>query len=507
MAQTTEPMEAAWEPLFWVACDTDLQKVLNEALELSARCPEILTRIAADQDARGMAKKRTRLADRQWERAQVPTFPGLPIEETPAAPVDPVCLQAGRPRMPAEEVYVFSVLRGYLGSVTDQEARDRLRDSVALGLYLGARNLTFPGWTTILENLNTVSEETRRFILEAQLAVILEEKLDDFSYAMLDSTAVEANSAWPTDAGILLGLLERAFRHSQKLEAFGLANVPKWWMPQWLKKMRRLHFRMNTVAGKAKSRGNLKTYYRQFLRTVQKMVDYLISDCIGRDPLQEATPRPPSQLLLLERFWDQLVQDITEVGTVYQYTEERVFEGKTHPSGAKKLSLSDEAAAFIKKGQRESVIGYRPQVGRSGNGFVTTLNVPAGNAADSPQLVPLIKQIHHHTGVLPQEVSVDDGYASQDGRNKLLTAGVRAVSISGAKGKQLTPEEDWNSTVYELLRKGRSAVESLLFVLKYRFGFGRVRRRGLDEVRAELWEKVIAYNFARMVSVRQARAA
>ena len=276
-------------------------------------------------------------------------------------------------------------------------------------------------------------------------------------------------------------------------------------MAQWLKKLHKLHFRINNVAGKPKSKGKLKKYYRQFLRTVEKMLDYLISECIGRDPLQEAAPGPPSQRLLLERLWDQLVQDISEASAVYQYTQERIFEGKGRPAEAKKLSVSDESAAFIKKGQRESVIGYKPQLARSGKGFVTTLSVPQGNAADAPQLVSLVEDVRQHTGVLPKQVSVDDGYASQEGRSKLLEAGVKEVSISGAKGKQLTPEQDWDSTVYQLLRKGRSAVESLIFVLKYRFAFGRVRRRGLEQVRAELWEKVIAYNFARMVFVRRAR--
>ena len=134
---------------------------------------------------------------------------------------------------------------------------------------------------------------------------------------------------------------------SQHLEALGIANLPKGWMPGWLKKLHKLHFQINNVAGKPKSKGKLKKYYRQFLRTVHKMLDYLIAECIGREPLEEAAPRPPSQLLLLERVWDQLVQDISEVGAVYQYTEERVFEGKQRPAEAKKLSVSDESAAFM----------------------------------------------------------------------------------------------------------------------------------------------------------------
>ena len=51
MAQTTETQEWTWEPLFWVAPDTNMKQVLDQALALVARTPEILTRIAADQDA------------------------------------------------------------------------------------------------------------------------------------------------------------------------------------------------------------------------------------------------------------------------------------------------------------------------------------------------------------------------------------------------------------------------------------------------------------------------
>ena len=52
-------------------------------------------------------------------------------------------------------------------------------------------------------------------------------------------------------------------------------------------------------------------------------------------------------------------------------------------------------------------------------------------------------------------------------------------------------------------RAERSAVESIMFTLKYVFEFGRLRRRGIEEVRAELLEKVIVYNFCRAIVLRQ----
>ena len=72
-------------------------------------------------------------------------------------------------------------------------------------------------------------------------------------------------------------------------------------------------------------------------------------------------------------------------------------------------------------------------------------------------------------------------------------------------GVALLSEDEWTHPDYVQARKGRSAVEALIFVLKHCFAFGRLRRRGHPEVEAEWLEKVIAYNFRRMVRVRSAR--
>ena len=47
--------------------------------------------------------------------------------------------------------------------------------------------------------------------------------------------------------------------------------------------------------------------------------------------------------------------------------------------------------------------------------------------------------------------------------------GVKVFSISGAKGKKMTPIEEWESEIYLESRNGRSAAESLMFHLKNLF--------------------------------------
>ena len=504
---TPEAMEPnAWsESLIWAASDCEMKKVLDEAVSLLAGHLKILSCIEADQDAVGKAKKKIRQADQRWQAIQ--TLPlGLCVGAEPVA-ADALTLGQGRPRMKPELVYVFLVLRGYLGSIGDQEARDRLLDSTTVQLYLFRRGEVMPGWTTILENVNAVSNATRNLILDAQLALILDEGLDDFSQVLLDSTAVKAHSAWPTDARLLLGLLERAFVGSQKLEDFGLSNIPVWWVPRWLKKLRQLLFKINNATGKPGSKSKRKKHYRQFFNNAAKILDHLILHCVEREPLQEAADQPPSRRALLVKLWQRLVQDVGDACAVFHYAEGRIFEDKVRPAAEKLLSLADGEAAYIKKGGREAVIGYKPQLARSAQGFVPALLVPEGHAADSTQLVPLVQQIQERTGVTPHDLGSDDGYTSQQGRDALLATGVEQISFSGSKGKKLLSEEEWNDPAYVEARRQRSAIESLIFTLKHVFAFGHLRRRGREEVYAELLEKVIAYHFSRMLLVRQQKAA
>ncbi len=102
-------------------------------------------------------------------------------------------------------------------------------------------------------------------------------------------------------------------------------------------------------------------------------------------------------------------------------------------------------------------------------------------------------------------VSADDGYASAKGRDELLGMGVKTLSMSGAKGKKLTDPEDWDSDAYRDARRNRSAVESLMFTIKDGFEFGELARRGIDAVRNELLEKVLAYNCCRIIVMKKRR--
>jgi hypothetical protein len=269
--------------------------------------------------------------------------------------------------------------------------------------------------------------------------------------------------------------------------------------------MDKLEFQICLVVGKANSKGKLKKRYRKVLRLGRKAADALKAEFDRFEQGLSIDTLAPSRRVLLKRVVEQIRTDLSDAERVIEYASDRVFHEKRRPSTEKVLSLSDGSAAYIKKGSRNPVIGYKPQLVRSEGGFVTSLLVPQGNAADSIKLVPAIGDSIKRTGVVAELVSTDDGYASANGRDEVLGMGVKAISISGAKGKKLTTLEDWESETYRDARRCRSAVESLMFTIKDGFAFGELGRRGIEAVRDELLEKVLAYNCCRSILIKQRR--
>jgi len=484
--------------------DTDFREFLDEVEEFARFAPEIIVAIEKDLDRYAREKKSLRLADKKFFESRTEDLPEMNIVERHVL-AEELSLAVGRPRMPGYAVYVFLMIRGFLGSLTTKPARRFLIESMSLYGFLQDRGLSMPAATTILENVNLVSQATRKLIFDKQMALILGEGLDDFKSLTIDSTAVKANSSWPTDAKILTGLLRRADRLGQKLHLFGLEDFRQGWVPRWLEEMDKLVFQICLAAGKPKSEGKLKKHYRQLLKRGRKAAEALVAEWKRLEPGVSLERQAPSRRVLLQRVWQQIQADVSDANRVLEYAHDRVFHDKMLPSTEKVLSLSDRAAAYIKKGSRNPVIGYKPQLVRSENGFVTSLIVPQGNAADSVELAPAISDSIRRTGVVAEWVSTDDGYASANGRDEVLGMGVKDISISGAKGKKLTEPGDWESEPYRDARRNRSAVESLMFTIKDGFEFGELGRRGLEAVRDELLEKVLAYNCCRIILMRKRR--
>jgi hypothetical protein len=278
-------------------------------------------------------------------------------------------------------------------------------------------------------------------------------------------------------------------------------------MPAVIKKLlcevEQLHKQIQMTCGKKDSAKKRKKLYRRLFKLAKKIRAYLRA-AYGRahTAARELNVAPSEKARIATRL-DWIDVDLKNTLLSIENGESRVLHDEKVPAEQKIVSLSDESAAMIVKGEREPVVGYKPQIARSKNGLVTAIIVPEGNANDAGQMENIVDASILRTGVMPKVLSFDDGYTNTAAREKYLNAGVQIVSFSGSKGKNVIPFSDYDSEDYREARNDRSAVESGIFTLKHNVAFGEVMRRGISNVRAELYEKVIAYNLFRIIEMRR----
>ena len=323
----------------------------------------------------------------------------------------------------------------------------------------------------------------------------------------LDSTATAANTEWPTDSSLVTKLVARIGRTGSKLGRLGRPNFQPAGLAELPKDLRGLPREIGLGAGQPKRQGQLQKLYYQLLRRGERVGKRFTRALAGvTQALSTATQLPTSKRPLVAAVSALIVADSQAIGPVAATSRRRVLAEEAVPSTAKIVRLSDGDAALIVQGGWHTEIGYRPQVGKSGPGFVSALLLPLGNATDSGQLIPGVIDHGERTTVLPLMVSTDGGYSRRSAREDLLQARVAVVSISGAKGKQITPAEAWQRPEYRAARAYRSSIEALIFPLKAGYQFGLLLRRENTNVRAELMAKILAYNFDHIIRVRVGRA-
>jgi hypothetical protein len=493
--------------LFLSAPDTELMSFLQQAHELLSHFPGLLASAEADLDAHARGKKALRLADATWKAQRTALLPGFASE--PAVPeATRLTLAQGRPRTPTYVVLIALLLRGFFGEgFKSADAMTLMLESITLHVFftnLGLQKI--PGASTLTELVNAISNQTRELILDAQIALVLSLGLDDFTTLLQDSTHVEGNSAWPTDSGLVVALVSRLVRVGISLPrlhlpALQVPAVEKHWLA-----LQVLDREIDLSKGTRNGADKRQQHYKDLLYRARR-VHTLLGEALP--PVQAALDSLvvlPSQQAMAQRTVQRLRTDLASLAQVLTNCADRILHDQKVQMADKKLSISDPDVGFIAKGQRVPVIGYKPQLARSGHGFITGLLLPQGNAADSRQLLPMVQQVVQRTGVVPQVVSVDDGYASAENMEALQALCIQVISINGSKGRALTAPQDWDSDENILARDKRSAIESLMFTLKQGFAFGQVARRGLDAVYGELLEKVLAFNLCHLARVRRVRA-
>ncbi len=263
---------------------------------------------------------------------------------------DDIDLEIGRPRTEAYIVYLFLMLRGLIGGCKDQHARLLQEESITLKLWLNHLGLELPPASTLSENLNAVSNQTRGLIHQVQLRWILEQDLDDFQKCFIDSTAVEANTERPTDTTILVRLIARVCTAGGNLHRIDLPDMNQIGLLEQQEELRRLNQQIHFLSGKARAEAKRQKWYFQLSAAgAQTARKRLLRDLeTVRRKLESRADLLPSRRLRGEQALGLIAEDLAALEQAANVCERRIMEQEKVPMAAKIVSLSGLRRLFYR---------------------------------------------------------------------------------------------------------------------------------------------------------------
>ena len=207
---------------------------------------------------------------------------------------------------------------------------------------------------------------------------------------------------------------------------------------------------------------------------------------------------------------------VGQLGTWLERTEriieqtKQVLDGNVYVKD-RLVSLFDTDARPIRKGQLKvaggTQFGYKAVVADDEAGFVTDVHVVSGNPQDSTLLVGAVQRHRDRVHRVPTAVAADRGMTSAANDVALADLGVAYRSLP--RQGSLTPlqRDTEHQPWFRQLQRFRAGGEARISLLKRKYGWRRSRLRGLSGVQTWLGWGVIAHNLTKYARLQLVTAA
>jgi IS5 family transposase len=354
-----------------------------------------------------------------------------------------------------------------------------------------------PHPTTLVKLVRRAGPEVIEQLNQALVAKLAADKLLRARKLRVDTTVVEADIDYPTDADLLEQAVRKLGGLVRRIKGRGAASRTRFRdrgraAGRRMKQLARTLRRRTGVAMAEVDRltGEVAGIARQSLREVQAVAGNARSG-LGRRPGDGR----------LGRLVGELEETIAATQRLLSQTDQRLAGNRVIPD--RLVSLSDPDARPIRKGKPRTPtqFGYTLLLAEDERGFVADHQLHKGNPPDAPQLVPAVQRVIGVTGRSPDTVVGDRGFGTAANDQALEALGVKRVGLqrNGTPGRARLAVE--RTRRFRRLRNWRVGIEARISHLKRSFGLRRTRLRRLGGARTWVELGIFAYNLQRMTVV------
>ncbi len=403
----------------------------------------------------------------------------------------------GRPSVPVDTLLRLLYLKHRYGLGYESLCRE-VADSIGWRRFcrIGLEGRV-PHPTTLVKLVGRAGPEVIEQLNAALLDKLVADRLLRGRKLRVDTTVVEADIDYPTDAD----LLERAVRKlgglARRIKARGAASRTRFRDRGRAagRRMRKLAHSLRRRNGEAMAEvdrltGEVAKLARRTLREVR---------AVARNARRAGARRAGDGRL--GRLVDELDETIINTQRLLAQTDQRLAGNRVIAD--RLVSLSDPDARPIRKGKprASTEFGYTMLAAEDERGFVCDHQLQQGNPPDAPQLVPAVRRVAEVTGRVAGTVVADRGFGTAANDRALAELGVRRIGLQ-RKGTVSAARAALERTrPFRRMRNWRVGIEARISHLKRGFGLRRTRLRRLGGARTWVGLGIFAYNLQRMTVV------
>ena len=379
-----------------------------------------------------------------------------------------------------------------------RELRERINDGYTLRGFTDFDSHPVPKHDAFNRAFTRLTPETMRAINQAVVQTAVQLGLEDGRCLRVDTTVVETNIHYPTDATLLWDTVRTVTRLIDKLHE----ELPRG-VQGFTNRTRSARRRMQELErmSAAQRHTQQEPKYRELLRITGQVLE-------SARQVVKKTAKIKGVDVLGRVVIDQLCQQITAYcglgDKVMDQTRRRVLAGEQVPTEEKVYSIFEDHTHLIKRGKERKPVefGHKVFLAESAQGLITDYQVLEGNPADSNQVKTSLDRHQEVFHRAPELYAGDRGFYSADNTQHCEQAGVSQVCIP-QRGGQKTAERETleRSRAFKKGQRFRVGIEGRISVLFRGRGMKRCRAKGRERFEVLVGAAVLANNLLRIADL------
>jgi len=413
-----------------------------------------------------------------------------------------------RPRTGREGLTAPQVLRAFVLQRVKhwdlRELRERIADGYTLRIFTTFDSQPVPKHDAFHRAFTRLTPATLRALNDAVVQAAVELGLEDGTHLRVDTTVVETDIHFPTDAALLWDAVRVLTRLVRRLGE----HVPsaRRGCADHTRRARRRMQELSRMTPAQRARQQTRKY-RDLLGVTNGVV---ATARAAVATARAASPREPIAAGLVAGLGQAIDHFCGLADRVIAQTRRRVLKGEPVPVHDKVFSIFEPHTDLIVRGKAKTPVefGHKVFLAESRHGLITDYRVLDGNPADEAHLAPSLTQHQATFGRAPALYAADRGFYTPDNVAALATAGVGRECIPQRGGRKTAERTAYEkSRAFKKGQRFRAGIEGRISVLLRGRGMRRCLLEGRDRFEVFVGAAVLANNLLRIADLLSQRRA